>query len=142
MDHFLNQMDLGDPDPQRHRNGFDNVDQIVEWFHDDKLADWPTGLTYRKMCYYWDDLRIIMERHEIIREAIEQAGSTYVSVDFLKKDGSFRQMTNPCIKNEIKGTGSACSGVNIFRVRAKLRESRKPTWLLRCSSCTTAQDTT
>ena len=40
MDHFLNQMDLGDPDPQRHRNGFDNVDQIVEWFHDDKPADW------------------------------------------------------------------------------------------------------
>lgn len=40
MDDFLNQMDLGDPDPQRHRTGFDNVDQIVEWFHDDKPADW------------------------------------------------------------------------------------------------------
>ena len=40
MDDFLNQMDLGDPDPQRHRSGFDNVDQIVEWFHDDKPADW------------------------------------------------------------------------------------------------------
>jgi len=40
MDDFLNQMDLGDPDPQQHRSGFDNVDQIVEWFHDDKPADW------------------------------------------------------------------------------------------------------
>ena len=72
-----------------------------------------------------------MERHEIIREAIEQAGSTYVSVAFLKKDGSFRQMTfNPCDKNEIKGTGSACSDVNIFRVREaqNYENHRKPTW--------------
>ena len=40
MDDFLNQMDLGDPDPQQHRSGFDNIDQIVEWFQDDKPADW------------------------------------------------------------------------------------------------------
>ena len=40
LDDFLNQMDLGDPDPQQHKSGFDSVDQIVEWFHDDKPADW------------------------------------------------------------------------------------------------------
>ena len=36
LDDFLNKMDLGDPDPQRHRKGFDSVEQIVEWFHDEK----------------------------------------------------------------------------------------------------------
>ena len=40
LDHFLNQMDLGDPDPQSHTNGFDSPEQIVEWFRDDKPADW------------------------------------------------------------------------------------------------------
>jgi hypothetical protein len=40
LDDFMNKMDLGDPDPQRHRTGFDSVDQIVEWFHDDKPSDW------------------------------------------------------------------------------------------------------
>lgn len=40
LDDFLNQMDLGDPDPQRHKTGFDSVDQIAEWFHDEKPADW------------------------------------------------------------------------------------------------------
>jgi hypothetical protein len=40
LDDFLNCLDLGDPDPQRQTKGFDSVDQIVEWFHDDKPADW------------------------------------------------------------------------------------------------------
>ena len=66
----LNQMDLGDPDPQRHRNGFDNVDQIVEWFHDDKPEIGVNGI-HRK------NLLLLRPKglsyvHEIIREAIEQ----------------------------------------------------------------------
>ena len=40
LDDFLNKMDLGDPDPQRHKKGFDSVEQIVEWFHDEKPQDW------------------------------------------------------------------------------------------------------
>lgn len=40
MDDFLNQMDLGDPDPQRHRTAFNSVDEIAEWFHDEKSSDW------------------------------------------------------------------------------------------------------
>ena len=39
LDDFLNQMDLS-PDPQQHKTGFDSADQIVEWFRDDKPADW------------------------------------------------------------------------------------------------------
>ena len=45
-------------------------------------------------------------RLERIKSLIERAGSTYVSVTFIKKDGSERQLTfNPADHNEIKGTG-------------------------------------
>ena len=40
MDDFLNKMDLGDPDPMRHKTVFDSVEQIAEWFHDEKPSDW------------------------------------------------------------------------------------------------------
>ena len=40
MDDFLNKMDLGDPDPMRHKTSFDSVEQIAEWFHDEKPSDW------------------------------------------------------------------------------------------------------
>ena len=40
MDDFLNQMDLGDPDPSNHRTGFQSADEIAEWFHQDKTEDW------------------------------------------------------------------------------------------------------
>jgi len=40
LDDFLNQMDLGDPDPQNHKTGFDSPDEIVEWFKQDKPDDW------------------------------------------------------------------------------------------------------
>jgi len=39
LDDFLNQLDLGDPDPTRHRTGFDSVDEIVDWFKRDDLSD-------------------------------------------------------------------------------------------------------
>ena len=46
------------------------------------------------------------QRLERIRSLIESAGSTYVSVQFTKKDGSHRQLTfNPADHNDIKGTG-------------------------------------
>lgn len=40
LDDFLNQMDLGDPDPQNHKTGFDSADDIVDWFSSDKSEDW------------------------------------------------------------------------------------------------------
>lgn len=40
LDDFLNQMDLGDPDPSKHKTGFDSRDDIVEWFKQDKPNDW------------------------------------------------------------------------------------------------------
>ena len=40
MDDFLNQMDIGNPDPTQHSEGFDGADEIVEWFKQDKPDDW------------------------------------------------------------------------------------------------------
>lgn len=40
LDDFLNQMDIGDPDPTRHITGFNSPDEIVEWFKQDKPHDW------------------------------------------------------------------------------------------------------
>jgi flagellar basal body rod protein FlgC len=60
-----------------------------------------------------------MKRIERIKALIEEAGSSYVSVTFIKKDGSERQMTfNPKDVNDIKGTGDTSNvDANIFRVR-------------------------
>lgn len=68
--------------------------------------------------------------HQVIREALAAAGSAWVSVTFLKKDGTERQFVfNPLDRNEIKGTGSACSDPNIFRVReVHNKEEGKTTW--------------
>jgi hypothetical protein len=40
IDDFLNQMDIGDPNPNNHRKRFDGADDISEWFHHDKTDDW------------------------------------------------------------------------------------------------------
>lgn len=40
LDDFLNQMDLGDPDPSNHKSSFGSVEEIVEWFKQDKTDDW------------------------------------------------------------------------------------------------------
>ena len=44
MDDFLNQLDLGDPDPSNHKSYFDNVDEIVDFFKredtDDETGSW------------------------------------------------------------------------------------------------------
>jgi len=40
LDDFMNQMDLGDPDPSNYRKGFQSPDEIVEWFHEEKTDDW------------------------------------------------------------------------------------------------------
>ncbi len=42
LDDFLNQMDLGDPDPSNHLSGNNDIDDIIEWFKQDKPDDWRT----------------------------------------------------------------------------------------------------
>jgi hypothetical protein len=61
-----------------------------------------------------------MSNHQIIRQKIAEAGSHLVSVHFIKKDGTERQMTfNPLHFGEVKGTGHAIkdeeSKLNIVR---------------------------
>lgn len=40
LDHFMNQLDIGDPDPSNHKTGFNSVDELVDWFKQDKPDDW------------------------------------------------------------------------------------------------------
>ena len=40
LDNFLNQMDIGDPDPQNHRKGFDSPEDVIDFFIQDKTDDW------------------------------------------------------------------------------------------------------
>ncbi len=66
-----------------------------------------------------------MNRIERIKSLINEAGSGYVSVTFIKKDGSERQMTfNPKDVNDIKGTGDTSKvDPNIFRVRDNTKQA-------------------
>jgi len=59
-----------------------------------------------------------MTTHQAVREILDAAGSSLVSVRFIKKDGTERSLTfNPRDFAEIKGTGKKCEDENIFRVR-------------------------
>ena len=40
LDDFLNKMDLGDPDPNEHKTGFESAEDIADWFKQDKPEDW------------------------------------------------------------------------------------------------------
>lgn len=40
LDDFMNQLDLGDPDPSNHRTGFNSADDIIDFFSQDKPNDW------------------------------------------------------------------------------------------------------
>jgi hypothetical protein len=40
LDDFMNAMDLGDPDPSNHRTRFNSVDDILDFFTQDKPEDW------------------------------------------------------------------------------------------------------
>ena len=40
LDNFLNQMDLGDPDPTNHLTEDNTLDEIVEWFKQEQPEDW------------------------------------------------------------------------------------------------------
>lgn len=47
MDDFLNKLDLGDPDPTRHKTSFNSVDEIVDFFKRDD-TDEETGSWRRR----------------------------------------------------------------------------------------------
>jgi hypothetical protein len=40
LDDFLNQLDLGEPDPRDHRTKFNSVDDLADWFSRDNPEDW------------------------------------------------------------------------------------------------------
>lgn len=40
LDDFLNQLDLGNPDPRENLNGFNSIDDIVDFFTQDRPEDW------------------------------------------------------------------------------------------------------
>ncbi|MFZ9327038.1 MAG: SH3 beta-barrel fold-containing protein [Polynucleobacter sp.] len=59
-----------------------------------------------------------MAFHEDVRQVLEAAGSSLVSVYFIKKDGTERQLTgNLMDHNDIKGTGNPTQDPNIVRIR-------------------------
>ena len=39
-DSFLNNLNIGDPDSSKHKKGFTDVDDIVDWFRPDRPDDW------------------------------------------------------------------------------------------------------
>ena len=40
LDDFMNNLDLGDPDPANHRTTFSGPDDIAQWFSQEKTDDW------------------------------------------------------------------------------------------------------
>ena len=67
-----------------------------------------------------------MTNADRVQSIIDRSKSSFVSVRFLKKDGTERTMTiNPAQIGEIKGTGRQCSDPDIFRfVDSKLGQWR------------------
>jgi len=63
-------------------------------------------------------LLLPMDKTSFIRQFIANAGSSIVSVRFVKLDGSLRSVQfNPRDKQEIKGTGTPTTKANIVRCR-------------------------
>jgi hypothetical protein len=65
-----------------------------------------------------------------IRDLFDEAGSTFVTVDFYKADGSERSVTfNPRDFNEINGTVKPSGNPNVFRIReVHNKETGKTVW--------------
>ena len=39
-DSFLNNLNIGDPDSSNHKRGFQNPEDVVDWFHQERSDDW------------------------------------------------------------------------------------------------------
>lgn len=48
LDDFLNQLDLGDPDPSNHKTRFNTIDEIVDFFRRDDTDDENSDNTWRR----------------------------------------------------------------------------------------------
>jgi hypothetical protein len=60
----------------------------------------------------------IMDKTSFVKKFLDNAGSSIVSVRFVKLDGSLRSVQfNPRDRQEIKGTGSPTTKANIIRCR-------------------------
>lgn len=70
------------------------------------------------------------QKRQKFLEIVEKNGSSFMGLQFLKKDGSPRDARfNPRDFNEIKGTGKPCSDPNIFRFReVHNKEEKKTVW--------------
>lgn len=70
------------------------------------------------------------QKRQRFLKIIESAGSNFVGVEFLKKDGSPRAARfNPRDYNEIKGTGKPCDDPNIIRFReVHNKEEKRTVW--------------
>lgn len=54
---------------------------------------------------------------EAIREILEAAKSSFVSIEFTKANGEARQLiTNPRQIGEVLGTGTTCKDPSVFRI--------------------------
>ena len=69
-------------------------------------------------------------KRDQVRKFIEAAGSSFVGIEFLKKDGTLRDARfNPRDFNEVKGTGKKCEDPDIFRFReVQNKEEGKTSW--------------
>jgi hypothetical protein len=71
-----------------------------------------------------------MATAETIRTFLQSSGSTIMTVEFIKKDGTIRKISfNPRDRNEIKGTGTALKNPDIICVRDfNLARKNQPAW--------------
>lgn len=70
--------------------------------------------------YFLTMTRVLLPqtKTEIVRQFIFDAGSSIVSVEFLKADGTLRKLQfNPRDTREIKGTGKPTTNPSIIRCR-------------------------
>lgn len=70
------------------------------------------------------------QKRQKFLEIIEAAGSTFVGIEFVKKDGSLRKATfNPRDFNEIKGTGKPSEDLYLFKYReVQNKDEKKTAW--------------
>ena len=70
------------------------------------------------------------QKRQKFLEIIEAAGSSFVGIEFVKKDGEHRTARfNPRDYNEIKGTGKPCSDPNVIRFReVHNKEEKRTVW--------------
>ena len=69
-------------------------------------------------------------KQALVRKIIAEAGSQFVRIGFVKKNGEQRFITfNPRDFNEIKGTGKASIDPDLIKVReVQNKEEGKTTW--------------